>query len=145
MAKKSTSKAVKKLQKKIGTGGIILVLVVLLLSAGAGAYLSYTITKNDDFYLTSDSEVVLIAGEKQTYATLRGDYYAMSMGKNVRGDVVVTPSFEVEEDGTVTFEPGVYYISYTLPMAFGTQEVVKYKTITVIPTPNASQGGGTND
>ena len=145
MAKKSTSRAVKKLQKKIGAGGIILVLLALLIGVGAGAFLAYTMTKNDDFYLTGDSEITVFAGQKQSYASLRGDYYAVSMGKNVRADVVVTPSFEVGADGTVVLEPGVYYISYTLPCLFGTQEVVKYKTITVLPAPTATQGGGTND
>ena len=145
MAKKSTSKAVKKLQKKIGTGGIVLVLLALVIGIGGGAFLAHHITKNDDFYLTGDSELVVIAGERQNYATLRGDYYAMSMGKNVRSDVVVTPSFEVEADGTVVLDAGVYYISYALPTLFGTQEIVKYRTITVIPAATSIQGGGTND
>ena len=147
MAKKKTNAAAKKLQKKIGTGGVVLVALTFVIALALGAFVSYTMTKNDDFYLTTPEEQLLIAGVAYDYTTIRGDFYAVSMGKNVRGDVVVTPSFDVGEDGKVTFEPGVYYISYTLPMAFGTREVVKYTTITVMPTVDGSTsfvGGGAN-
>lgn len=141
MAKNTAKKAVKKLQKKIGPVGIALVIIALVVGIGVGVFLSYIQTGEDDFYLLGDKNLEVMAGETIDYSTLKGDFYAVHMGKDVKNTIQVTPSFEVGVDGYVVLEEGTYCISYTMPSLFGTQEVVLYRTITVV---SENAGGDSN-
>ena len=142
MAKKTASKAVRKLQKKIGTVGMVLTILALVIGIAIGVVLAISKTGKDDFYLTGDKDIIIVAGETKSWSSLRGDFYAVHLGKNVKMKVMVNPSFEVGEDGNVTLEEGTYYISYTMPALFGTQEVVLYRTITVIPELTGGDSNG---
>ena len=67
MAKKTASKAVKKLQKKIGTAGMVLTILALVIGIAIGAVLAYSKTGKDDFYLAGDKDII-IAGKTVAFS-----------------------------------------------------------------------------
>lgn len=137
-ASKQVRKKVGKTVKKQGSGAILAMVIVFALALAAGVFVSRLLTKNDDFYLLTRKEQVLTAGITYQMSELTSECYAVSFGKDVSDRVAVTPSFEVADDGSVTFAEGKYNITYTMPAFFGLAKIDRVAYITVVP-----EGDGT--
>ena len=108
-SKKSTKRSAKKNLKKIGTGGIIAVVCLLLIGVVGGIFTLKYFTRNDCFNLLGKDEITLMKGE--TYVD--DGIYAVSFGRDVSDQVYIETNLQMNEQGEFyADEVGTYYIVY---------------------------------
>ncbi len=106
---KSTKRSAKKNLKKIGTGGIIAVVCLLLIGVVGGIFTLKYFTRNDCFNLLGKDEITLMIGE--TYVD--DGIYVVSFGRDISDQVYIETNLQMNEQGEFyADEVGTYYIVY---------------------------------
>lgn len=106
---KSAKNSTKKNLKRIGTGGIIAVVVMLIIGVVGGIFSFKYFTRNDCFDLIGKDELTLTLGE--TY--IDESIHAVSFGRDVSDKVYIETNLQINQDGEYyADEIGTYYIVY---------------------------------
>ncbi len=106
---KSAKRSAKKNLKKIGTGGIIAVVCLLIIGVVGGIFSLKYFTRNDCFNLLGKDEITLMLGETYTDESV----YAVSFGRDVSDKVYIDTNLKTNERGEYyADEVGTYYIVY---------------------------------
>ncbi len=116
---KRNNKTTKKNLKKLGTGGVVAVICMLIIGILAGIFGVKYLTKNDCFELIGKDELTLTLGERY----IDEGIHAISFGRDVSNKMYIETNLKVNDDGEYyADEIGTYYILYKV-------DDLKYDTI----------------
>ena len=113
--KRKINKEVKTTTKRLGTGGIIAIILCLIVGVVGGIFAEKIITKNDIFVLSGKKEFNIEIGEDFKY--IEEGYKCISFGKDISEKVEIKTNMTDNGDGSYsidTSEEGEYYMIYTV-------------------------------
>ncbi len=106
---KSSKKTANKNLKKLGAGGIVAVVFMLIIGVVAGVFSLKYVTRNDCFDLIGMDELTLTLEENY----IDEGIHAISFGRDVSNKVYIETNLKVRENGEFyADEVGTYYIVY---------------------------------
>ena len=133
-AKRNINKTAKSVSK-LGSRGILVFFICLLIGIAAGFGVYKIVCKNDCFQIIGADEITLTLDEKYEESGVK----IVEFGKDISDKVKIETNLNLDENGK-SKEVGTFYVKYTVDsVKFG--KLFKIQKIKLITFVEASEGG----